>query len=307
MSYTSARYREPLNPDPGPKREPEIAEDRETVRAPFAPTGAGLPRLRTQYRPVNQAAPDVAGLIARRSALFVIAYAPLSAAALLTTWPAELTGAELARLGSWVVAVTLVCAWPLARALVPTGRPRRWFGGISLLATIGAVGGLAHDWHQPASGAAATGAAAFGGCVAAAVLVVLVLLAARRPTTHVWKVRAAGDAGGAMFDYVVSWLLPAWVLWLFPTDAGWVAPAIAGNLLVAYVLFVTSQKFVLVNPTLNLLGYRLYEVVLQRPGIGMRPVVLIARGSLLPGLPVSASPVGDECYVGRRPPRSREA
>lgn len=312
MSYTIGRYRqEPLDGDRAGGQEPVLEVQGSHGRAAIAPPGAGLRRVPARYRPVNQAAPDVSGLLARRTGLFVVAYAPLAAMFVVGRWPEGWSRPDILLLALWLAASASVLALPLAWSFVPAGLSRRVLAGAWIVAAATAALGATLGWHAPMGASQATwqtsaaaAGVAFGFCVVAGEIVLILLLTTRRSSTTSWKVRHPGEPGGAVLDYLVSYLFPVWVLWISPIEAYWVGPAVVAYLLVVFLAFVASRKFALVNPTLNLLGFRLYDVFLQMPGTAPRHVLLISRSPLASEARVQAMRVGGDCYVGRRPASS---
>lgn len=263
-------------------------------RASVPPPGAGTRRVPIAHEPVNHVAPVGLGALLRRTGLFVVAYAPLAALVLAARWPAGWSNAELLRSGAWVAAMAVLAACPIAAAFAPAGRPRLALAFVTLLAGGAVALGAGQDWTAPP-----VAGVAFGFCVAAAELVALMVVTLGQPSTTSWRIRDPGEPGGLVVDYAGTYVFPLWLLLITQTDTAWVGPAVTLYLLVVFAVFVGSQKFVLVSPVLRLLGFRLYDVVLQEKGAPRR-VVLISRRALAHHGHVKAVRLGPDCFVGRR-------
>jgi hypothetical protein len=315
VSYTERSFRQnPLIVDQTELQRAKLGIQGPHSRAATPPPGAGRRALPVSHMPVNQAeAAGFTGALARRTGLFVVSYAPLAAIVVVARWPTGWSMPDLLPLALWLAAVASVLAFPLASSFVPADRPSRVLAGALILAAALAVLGGILGWHEPmglsaptAGSSAAAAGAGFAFCVAAVELVVLMLLTARRPATASWQVRHPGEPGGAVAEYVGTYLFPLWVLFAH-VHKWWVGPLLAIYPFIVYLAFVRSHKFVLVNPMLNLLRFRLYDVRLQAQGDGQRHVLLISRVALAPETRVKAVQLGDDCYVGRRPGNGGEA
>jgi hypothetical protein len=276
--------------------------------AAVPPPGASVRHRPVQRAPVNHVARvSLFGLLARRAALFVVAYAPLAVLFLAATWPTGWTAGELMPLAAWLAALATVLAFPLNASFVPSGRPRLVVAAVTIASAGYVAAGARFDLAAPLTAnppAPATSAlvagVAFCVCVVAAELVALMVLTARRSSATSWRIRNAGEAGGLAFDYAFTYVFPIWVLWVGHADSAWVGPALTLYLLIVFAAFVSSKKFVLVNPVLKLLGFRLYDVVLQEAEGIPRHVVLISRNALAHHGHVKTVALGGDCFVGRR-------
>ncbi len=276
-------------------------------RATVPPPGAGVRFEPIERDPVKRAPVNVAGRLARRTGLFVVAYAPLAVLFLAATWPAGWTTADLLPVALWLVALATVAAFPVTAAFVPRGRPRGAVAAGTVLAAgavaIGAQGDLLAPLAADPAGAGTSALAAgvaFGFCVVAVELVALMALIARGRSTTSWRVRNPGDPTGFGVDYAFTYVFPICIVWFAHTSGGWIGPAVTLYLLFVFVTFVVSTKFVLISPVLRLLGFRLYDVVLQSSEVGPTRVVLISRNALAHHGHVKAVRLGPDCFVGRR-------
>src|SRR3954452_22321641 len=123
---------------------------------------------------------------------------------------------------------------------------------------------MLRDWADPLLktprgpiDAASISGLAWGFLVLAGLVLALVIYNARRVGTVDWTVKNARDQGGAVAGYLATYLLPL----LNPAGSGWRVVAAYGiYLLTVYVIFIRSEGLVLVNPTLYLVGYRVFDV-----------------------------------------------
>jgi len=155
-------------------------------------------------------------------------------------------------------------------------------------------------WHAPAKGTHATTAAiAFGLCAAGIEIAAVIVLNARQTSQLYWRISDPRDQGGAVAGYLATYLLP-----LLSFDAhGWNSVGAYGiYLLVVYVIFVRTENLVLVNPTLYVLGFRIFDVQLEPPeGVArQRRVLLLSRDAITKPTDVSVLPLGDECYLAAK-------
>jgi hypothetical protein len=242
----------------------------------------------------------------RRSGLFLVSYAPLSAMFVAAKWPTGSSGRELALLALWVLGVASLLVLPLASAFFTRGRRKQTLAAASLVAGALTAVGTSLEWYEPAAWHApakathaTTAAGAFGLCVAGIEIALVILLNARQTSQLYWRISDPRDQGGAVAGYLATYLLP-----LLSFDAhGWNSVVAYGiYLLVLYVIFVRSENLVLVNPTLYVLGLRIFDVQLEPPGgvARQRRVLLLSRDAITKPTDVSVLPLGDECYLAAK-------
>lgn len=242
----------------------------------------------------------------RRTALFIVSYAPLAAMFLVLRWPAGWPPADLTKLGIWLVALAL--GFSLACA-IPTlaGRRRRLaVGSTALLACVALVViGIVKGWTAPLTLAPPKGttsalvpAISFSACVVASALVVALLGNAQRAVHANWTVTDPRDQGSAAATYLATYLLPL----LNPEGGGWRLTAAYGiYLLTLYVVFVRSDNLLVINPTLYIFGFRVFDVeLLSEDAQYRRRVLLLMRGTIGRDTEVAVLPLGDNSYLAER-------
>src|SRR5215207_3787682 len=244
--------------------------------------------------------------LVRRSGLFLVSYAPLAAMFVAAKWPTGWSSTELALLALWVAGVASLLVLPVASAFFTRSRRKQAFATASLAAGALTAVGAYLEWYEPAAWDApakatnATAAAvAFGLCVAGIEIALVILLNARQTSQLYWRISDPRDQGGAVAGYLATYLLP---LLSFDTH-GWNSVVAYGiYVLVVYVIFVRSENLVLVNPTLYVLGYRIFDVQLEPPeGVAReRRVLLLSRDAITKPTDVSVLPLGDECYLAAK-------
>jgi hypothetical protein len=311
MSYRQRRFRKhPLVIDQAERLRAILGFSGPNSHAAMPPPGVGLRKIPLPFKPVNaERLPVTPGAVARRTGLFVVAYAPLVAGFAALNWPAGWSAAEAAPFVAWTAALASVAALPLAATLVAPGPGRRKLVRAGIAAAGVAVVGALLGWHGPTgyetsirgTSAVAAGVAA-GICVATLHVALAILVAGRRSFTGPWRVTYPGRLSGARgsVEYLGTFLFP---LSVARADAAWVAPAVAAYAFLVYVSFVRSRHLVLVNPMLSLLGVGLYDVLFQRRGGAPHHVLLMTRRRLASDARVDAVKLGDDCYVIRRPNR----
>src|SRR5262249_27312834 len=143
---------------------------------------------------------------------------------------------------------------------------------------------------KPKSSVLAAGVA-FGLCALAISIVLLILYNAHRVSPAHWTVTDPRDQGGAVAGYLATYLLP-----LVDTGGGgWrVTTAYVIYFVTLYLVFIRSDTLVLINPTLYVLNFRIYDVELAtRDPRDRRRVLLLTRKSLTTTTDVEAVPLGD--------------
>jgi hypothetical protein len=244
--------------------------------------------------------------LVRRTGLFLVSYAPLAAMFVAAKWPEGWSAAALARAAVWVAAAVSLLVLPLAAAFFTRTRKKLAFGSVAVAAGAVMVWGGLHDWFRPLhwdaprdATAATVAGVAFALCVAGIQIALVILVNAQQTSALRWRITDPRDQGGAVAGYLATYLLPLLSL----TAHGWnTFAAFAIYLLVVYVVFVRSENLVLVNPTLYLLGFRVFDVELDPPSgvASTRRVLLLSRGPVATGMNVNAFPLGDDCYVAAK-------
>lgn len=242
--------------------------------------------------------------LSRRTSLFVVSYAPLAAMFMLSRWPEGRTAAEMIR-GLAVVSAVVTLGVLLLAVPVLVGAAAR---AVTALAVAGAVMililGLRRDWADPLvndpRGPVDSGAISgvgWGFLFLAGLVILLVIYNARRAGAVDWIVKDSRDQGGAVAGYLATYLLPL----LDPTGSGWrLGAAYSIYLLTVYVIFVRSEGLVLINPTLYLIGYRVFDVEVVDTNGASRRVLLVTNQRVVGQTKMSVRPLGDDCYLSRR-------
>lgn len=243
--------------------------------------------------------------LGRRTALFVVSYAPLAAMFMVLEWPAGLSFGEVVRLAAWLAAaaclVAVACSAPST-----SGRPWKAALGLGLIGGgLVLVIGLLHGWPEPMTltppkgkTSALTSGLCFAVCVLAALIVVALIANAKRAGSVRWWVTDPRDQGGAIAGYLATYLLP---LLQGVGGGGWRnTAAYAIYLLIVYIIFIRSDNLVLVNPTLYVFGFRIYDAELDAAEeSNRRRVLLVMKGSLTRRTEVTVKPLGDNSYLVR--------
>jgi hypothetical protein len=217
-------------------------------------------------------------------------------------WPTGWSTSELLQLGAWIACVAGLLLAPLTIVTV-TGRVGKVVVGIGLLVAVCAfVLGLVFGWAAPMSlhpskprTSAMAASVAFGFCVLAVLIVALLLYNARRAGEVRWTVTDPRDQGAAVAGYLATYLLPL----LSVGTGGWRLSVAYGIYLVTlYVVYVRSDSLVLVNPTLYLFRYRIYDVVVDaREPADRRRVLLLTKLQITRSREVDVVPLGDRSYI----------
>jgi hypothetical protein len=218
-------------------------------------------------------------------------------------WPTGWSTGAIIRAAVWVAAAVSLLVLPVAAAFLTRSRKKLVLGAVSVVAAcVTGWGVLVHwfhplDWNAPkqASSALAAGIA-FALCIAGIEIAAVILVNARQTSALHWRIKNPRDQGGAVAGYLATYLLP-----LLSVNAhGWnTVAAYAIYLLTVYVIFVRSENLVLVNPTLYVLGFRIFDVELDPPtGVASsRRVLLLSRRAITRATDVNAFPLGDDCYL----------
>jgi hypothetical protein len=227
-------------------------------------------------------------------------------------WPDGWDVGDLALLGVWLAGIATLVVLPLAWAFFTPGRRRRTLAIASIASLAVAVVGTALRWYVPAEWAAPKGhthatplAVAFAFLVFGVTIAWVIVLNARQSSRLHWHVTDPKDQGGAVAGYLATYLLPLLSL----NAVGWNSVVAYGiYLLTIYVIFVRSDNLVLVNPTLYMLGFRIFDVELAPPDpLPSRRVLLLSRTPITADDEVDVLSLGDECYLVGRPAEEEAA
>jgi hypothetical protein len=239
----------------------------------------------------------------KRTSLFVVSYGPLAAMFMVLHWPIGWPAGDLIRLGAWLFAIATLIVLPIA-ALSLTGRTAKaLMAAAFLIAAILVTAGIARGWLHPMAmdqskpqTQATSAGIAFGFCAIAVLLVATILHSATRVSAPNLPITDPRDQGGAVAGYLAAYLLPL----LSIDGGGWrITAAYAIYLMTVYVVFIRSDNLVLVNPTLYIFGYRIFDVEVDSKDPGnRRRVLLLTKQKILPTTKrVAALPLGDDSYV----------
>jgi hypothetical protein len=237
--------------------------------------------------------------LSRRTGLFIVSYFPLALMFVVLRWPSGWSAAELIRLGVLMVAFAALALTGPASVAV-TGKIARWLVRGALCVAVGvAIFGVLKGWLVPLALKAPEGRTTATACGVAVFfatmglgIVALILYNARRAGSVRWTVSDPADQGAAIAGYLASYLLPL----LSIAPGGWrVTAAYALYIGVLYLVYVRTESLVLINPTLYLFGYRIYdvsvEVSTQPPS--ERRVLLLTKLKIETTIDVSVLPLGD--------------
>jgi hypothetical protein len=244
--------------------------------------------------------------LGRRTALFIVSYAPLAAMFLVLRWPSGWSSAELAELALWLGALALgVSLLPVIATLA--GRNRHL--GIAVFVflvccAVVAIGAL-KGWPAPMTlnpprhrTSAAAAGISFFACIVAVMLVIAILANAERAGRVRWDVTDPQDQGTAAATYLATYLLPL----LNPEGGGWrLAAAYSIYLITLYIVFIRSDSLLVINPTLYIFGFRVSNVEVESADDRYRRrVLLLMKGSIEQHARVTVVPLGDNSYLARK-------
>lgn len=242
----------------------------------------------------------------RRTALFVVSYAPLAGMFLALRWPSGWSSADLGKLALWVGALAVsISVLPVLTTLA--GRKRQLGAAIVLLLGCSAVVALGalRGWPAPATlnppkgcTSAAVASISFFACIMAVVFVIAILANAERAGRVRWHVTDPQDQGTAAATYLATYLLPL----LNPEGGDWrLAAAYALYLSTLYVVFVRSDSLLVINPMLYIFGFRVFNVEVESTDPRYcRRVLLLMKGAIDRKAKVSVVPLGDNSYLARK-------
>jgi hypothetical protein len=245
--------------------------------------------------------------VSRRTGLFIVSYAPLAAMFVVLKWPVGWSAGELGALAAWLTSLAALLLLLPSAIVATTVAARAVVAAATLAAAAIVIAGLSSGWTDPMAlsadkphTAGTASGLAFGFCVLALLIVFLLLYNASRAATIAWTVADPHDQGGAVAGYLATYLLPL----LSSGAGGWRITAAYGiYLATVYIVFVRSESLVLINPTLYLFRYRIYDVeVVPEAGGQRRRVLLLSRLQITTETEVSVVPLGDQTYVGKSRP-----
>jgi cytochrome b561 len=236
--------------------------------------------------------------LSRRTGLFIVSYVPLAAMFVVLKWPRGWDAPELVRLGiATLAAAALLLLVPVL--VTVTGRFARVSALLALAAAlvlviIAAMNGwfepfaLQQSSHQTSAAASALG---FGFALLGLMLVGLLLYNAHRAGGVYWTVSNPSEQGAAVAGYLATYLLPLLAI----GTGGWRVTAAYGiYLVVLWVVYVRSDELVLINPTLYLFRFRIYnaQVRVDSDPPRMQRVLLLSRLQITDGARVRIKPLG---------------
>lgn len=241
--------------------------------------------------------------VSRRTGLFIVSYVPLAAMFVVLRWPNGWSTAELIKLVITVIAIAALSL--IAPAVVTvTGPMARWVVRVALVVVFTlAFYAILNGWLSPMalhapkhkSSAAVTGIG-IGFIALGLMIVALLLYDARRAGAVRWSVSDPREQGSAVAGYLATYLLPLLAI----EPGGWrVTAAYAIYLMVLYLIYIRSDSLVLINPTLYLIGYRIYDVettVSTQPP-SRRRVLLLTKLRIDSQTEVNVLPLGGDNHL----------
>lgn len=241
--------------------------------------------------------------VSRRTGLFVVSYVPLAAMFVVLKWPHGWNTGQMVQLGVATLAVAALLLLPPVLVTV-TGRVARvgvllGLAAALVLVIIAALNG----WFEPFAlhqadhrTSAAASALGFGFASLGLMLVALLLYNAHRAGGVYWTVSDTSEQGAAVAGYLATYLLPL----LAVGTGGWRLTAAYGiYLLVLWVVYVRSDELVLINPTLYLFRFRIYnaQVRVDSDPPRMQRVLLLSRLQITDGARIRIKPLGGDNYL----------
>lgn len=241
--------------------------------------------------------------LSRRTGLFVVSYVPLALMFVALRWPMGWSSLQLLKVAVVMVGFAALLLFPPAGIAV-TGRIARWVvRGAALVALAVVLTGIVRGWLHPMAVHAPqhkSSALIFGIGVFFAALglltVCLLLYNARRVGEVEWEISDPREQGAAVAGYLASYLLPLLAI----QPGGWrVAVAYGIYLAILYIVYISSDSLVLINPTLYCLRYRIYEaetMVSTNPPTTRR-VLLLTKRRLQAKDKVKVLPLGGDNHL----------
>lgn len=241
--------------------------------------------------------------VSRRTGLFIVSYLPLAAMFIVLKWPQGWDAGQLIRLGiATLAAAALLMLLPVL--VTVTGR-RVQVGVLIVLAGALVVVIIAalNGWFEPFTlqpsdhhTSAATSALGFGFVSLGLMLVALLLYNAHRAGGVYWTVSDTSEQGAAVAGYLATYLLPLLAVGV----GGWRVTAAYGiYLLVLWVVYVRSDQLLLINPTLYLFRFRIYDaqVRVDADPPHMQHVLILTRLQITDGARVRIKPLGGDNHL----------
>lgn len=241
--------------------------------------------------------------LSRRTGLFIVSYVPLALMFAALRWPMGWSFLQLLKIAAAMVAIAALLLF-LPAVVAVTGRIARWTvrGGVAAALAVALVG-IFSGWLDPMALHAPlhkSSALIFGiGAWFAALglmITVLLLYNARRVGEVEWEISDPREQGTAVAGYLASYLLPLLAI----QPGGWrVAAAYGIYLAILYIVYVSSDSLVLINPTLYCLRYRIYEAetnVSTTPPTTQR-VLLLTKRRLKAKDKVKVLPLGGDNHL----------
>lgn len=241
--------------------------------------------------------------VSRRTGLFIVSYVPLAVMFVVLKWPHGWDAEHLIRLGVAMLAVAALLLLVPAMVTV-TGSVARVGISIVLVAALAlAVVAALNGWFVPFAlrqagdhTSAATSALGFGFASTGLMLVALLLYNAQRAGGVYWTVTETTEQGAAVAGYLATYLLPLLAVGV----GGWRVTAAYGiYLAVLWVVYVRSDQLVLINPTLYLLRFRIYDAQVQVDSESphMQRVLLLSSLQITDGARVRIKPLGGDNHL----------
>ena len=241
--------------------------------------------------------------LSRRTGLFIVSYVPLAIMFMVLKWPAGWSAEELVKLACVLIACAALTL--LVPALVSvTGRLARSVVRGALLGAVAvAAVGIVNGWLEPMAlqvpthkTSATTSGVAFAFAALGVMILALLLYNARRAGSVRWRITDPRDQGPAVAGYLATYLLPLLAI----QPGGWRVTAAYGiYLVVLYLVYVKSDALVLVNPTLYVFGYRIYDaaVAVSTDPPTTRRILLVTRMRLTEDTDVAVLPLGGDNHL----------
>jgi len=242
--------------------------------------------------------------VGRRTGFFFVSYVPLAAMFVVAKWPSGWESSEIVGLAIWLTSIAVLVLL-LPSLTMSAGKAAKLGASILVCGAIAVfVLGLAYGWYEPMGlhpdkpkTAATVSGIAFFLVVMGLLIVAVLLHNARRVSEVRWTVVDPRDQGGAVAGYLATYLLPL----LSISAQGWRTAAAYGIYFITlYLVFIRTESLVLVNPTLYVLNYRIYDVEIDARDAGdRRRVLILTKSQVARGIDVDVVPLGDRCYLAK--------
>ena len=119
-----------------------------------------------------------------------------------------------------------------------------------------------------------------------------------------YQIQSRSAHGGEVMGYVASYLVP---FVTFSLDGWQQVASLLVFIFILGVVYVNSEDMLRINPTLNLLGYHLYEVTVKKSDLAANddadpdPYALITRRPIKSGQTIDMTPIGPGVYLESGP------